>query len=80
MKKILVMAVAFVAISFASCGNKAQQKTEAVIDSTEAIVEDVNAAAEEAISALSEQIEKKDAGALHAARPSLMAFAPMITR
>ena len=47
MKKILVMALAVVAISFASCGNKAQQKVEEVADSTEAVVEDVNAAAEE---------------------------------
>ena len=37
MKKILVMALAVVAISFASCGNKAQQKVEEVADSTEAV-------------------------------------------
>lgn len=72
MKKILVMALAVVAISFASCGNKAQQKTEEVVDSTEAVVEDVNAAAEEAISALSEQIEK-DAGALQTALEAIKA-------
>lgn len=73
MKKILVMALAVVAISFASCGNKAQQKVEEVADSTEAVVEDVNAAAEEAISALSEQIEKKDAGALQTALEAIKA-------
>ena len=73
MKKILVLALAMVAISFASCGNKAQKNAEEIIDSTEAVVEDVNAAADEAIAALSEQIEKNDASALQTALEAIKA-------
>ena len=56
MKKIL-FAVAAIAFTFASCGNKTQAPVEAAVDSTEVAVEEANAAADEAISALSEQIE-----------------------
>ena len=73
MKKLFFMALAVVAISFASCGNKAQQKVEEAVDSTEAVVEDVNAAADEAISALTEQIEKNDASALQTTLESIKA-------
>ena len=40
MKKLVFLFVAFAAVSFASCGNKAAN-TEATVDSTAAVVEEV---------------------------------------
>ena len=73
MKKIFVAALAVVAISFASCDNKAQKAVENAADSTQVVAGDASAAADEIISALSEQIEKKDAGALQSTLESIKA-------
>ena len=65
MKKVLFAVMAFAAIGFTSCGNKAQQTAaedvEAVADSTEI---DVDAAVEEATAQLTEQIDAQDANKL----------------
>lgn len=46
MKKLVLMAAAIVAVSFASCGNKAAEKAEVAADSTvvEAVVADTTVA------------------------------------
>ena len=50
MKKLVLMAVAIVAVSFASCGNKAADAAKATADSIR-IADSIAAAAEEAAAA-----------------------------
>ena len=59
MKKIL-FAVAAIAFTFASCGNKTQAPVEAAVDSTEVAVEEANAAADEAVANLTELLNGQD--------------------
>ncbi len=65
MKKVLFLAFAAVAISFASCGNKANNAApeEVAVDSA-ALVEEANASVDEMITKLTEGIEAKDANKL----------------
>ena len=65
MKKILLAVMAVAAISFTSCGNKANVAQEEVVEDTTAGAGSLAVqAAEATINALTEQIEAKDAGKL----------------
>ena len=73
MKKFFMMAMAVVAMTFASCGNKTEKPVEEVIDSVAVLTEEANAAAEDAISQLSATLENKDASALQTALEAIKA-------
>ena len=73
MKKFFMMAMAVVAMTFASCGNKTEKPVEEVIDSVAVLTEEANAAAEDAISQLSATLEKQDASALQTALEAIKA-------
>ena len=73
MKKFFMMAMAVVAMTFASCGNKTEKPVEEVIDSVAVLTEEANAAAEDAISQLSTTLESKDASALQTALEAIKA-------
>lgn len=73
MKKFFMMAMAVVAMTFASCGNKTEKPVEEVIDSVAVLTEEANAAAEDAISQLSATLEQKDASALQTALEAIKA-------
>lgn len=73
MKKFFMMAMAVVAMTFASCGNKTEKPVEEVIDSVAVLTEEANAAAEDAISQLSATLESKDASALQTALEAIKA-------
>ena len=65
MKKVLLFAFAAVAISFASCGDKAKNAVqEEVAADSAALVEEANASYDEMITKLTEGIEAKDATVL----------------
>ncbi|MDE6173528.1 hypothetical protein [uncultured Bacteroides sp.] len=49
MKKLVLMAAAIVAVSFASCGNKAANADQAAATETEVTVEEVVAPADSAV-------------------------------
>ena len=68
-----MMAMAVVAMTFASCGNKTEKPVEEVIDSVAVLTEEANAAAEDAISQLSATLESKDASALQTALEAIKA-------
>jgi hypothetical protein len=71
MKKFFVMAVAALAMTFASCvNNKPAQAPEEVIDT---VAIDAQAEADASISALKEKMEAKDAGAFQAALEAIKA-------
>lgn len=65
MKKIFVIAIAALAMTFVSCGNKTAQAPEAEAVDTVAQY-DAEAEAEAAINALAENVESKDVNALQA--------------
>jgi len=72
MKKMMFMVMAAMAISFTSCGNKAQQAAPAdEVATVEAV--DVESAISEATSQLTEQIEAQDAGKLQQAIEAVQA-------
>ncbi|MBQ7423341.1 MAG: hypothetical protein IJ549_00385 [Prevotella sp.] len=72
MKKVLFIALAVAAISFASCGNKTQQGTDA---DTAAVVEENDLTA-----ALKAALENKDAASLQAAIEALQAKIAELTK
>jgi ElaB/YqjD/DUF883 family membrane-anchored ribosome-binding protein len=63
MKKFFMLAIAVVAMTFASCGNKTNNETVAT-DSTAEAVEGAQAEAQNIIDQLKEKIEAKDASAI----------------
>lgn len=62
MKKLLIVAIAFVGLTFASCGEK--NKSGEAVDSTEVAADSASEAVPAELSALSEQLEAKDASAV----------------
>lgn len=74
MKKIL-FAVAAVAFTFASCGNKTQAPVEAAVDSTEVVAQEANAAADEAVANLTELLNGKDVNKFQEALDAIKAKA-----
>ena len=72
MKKFFVMAVAALAMTFASCSNKTAKAPEAVVEDTVAVV-DAAAEAEATINALAENLESKDANAFQTALEAVKA-------
>ncbi|MCR5132013.1 MAG: hypothetical protein K6C10_11220 [Prevotella sp.] len=72
MKKVL-FAVAALAFTFASCGNKTNAPAEAVVDSTEVALEEANEAADATVAELSTLLDGKDAGALQTALEAVKA-------
>ena len=76
MKKVFLMAIAAVAIMFASCGNKSQGgDTKDSLAADTAAVVDANAAAEESINSISALFGGKDANALKEAIEAVKAKA-----
>lgn len=78
MKKVMMMAIAAVAVAFAGCGNKTVKSADAdslAVDSVEAVAEEANAAAQEAIGNISQLFEGKDATALQTALETVKAKA-----
>ena len=70
MKKLFILAIAAVGMTFVSCDNKAKPEatdTTEVVDTLAVLTEEANTAADEVIAALTENIEKKDAGAIETA-------------
>jgi hypothetical protein len=71
MKKVFLMAIAAVGMTFASCGNKpAQAPVEEAVDSTEVALEEANAAADEVIAQLT---DAKDASTIQTALEAVKA-------
>lgn len=62
MKKLFIVAIAFVGLTFASCGEK--NKSGEAVDSTEVAVDSESEAIPAELSALGEQLEAKDASAV----------------
>ena len=78
MKKLFILAIAAVAMTFASCGNKAANaggEDSTAVDSTEAVAQQAQEAADGAISNLTEILKGKDANALKDAIESIKAKA-----
>ena len=78
MKKLMFMALAAVAVAFASCGNKTNAAADVdstAVDSVEAVAQMGQAAADEAIGNLTKLLEGKDASALQTAIEGIKAKA-----
>ena len=67
MKKLFVLAIAALAMTFVSCGNKAKAPEAEVVDTV--AVADAAAEAEATINALAENLESKDLNAFQTALP-----------
>ena len=71
MKKLLVLAIAALAMTFVSCGNKAKAPEAEVVDTV--AVADAAAEAEATINALAENLESKDLNAFQTALEAVKA-------
>lgn len=71
MKKLVAFAAVIAAVSFASCGNKSAESTEAVAETETTTVEEVAPAAEEEVavadSTATEEVAPADSAAVEAA-------------
>jgi hypothetical protein len=78
MKKVMFLAIAAVAVAFASCGNKADKAAGAdstAVDSVEVLAQEADAAAQESIGNISALLDGKDATALQTALETVKAKA-----